>query len=110
MLEKKPGVIHVDKPRAILLMEADFNFMNELVFGKRMIQWATEWKMIFPKCFSSHNNRSAQDLLIRRKCIVNVSRMQRTPLAMASVDTAQCYDCIQHTVGSICVPEVGSPC
>ena len=34
MIEKKLGVITVDKLRAILLMEADFNFGNKLIFGK----------------------------------------------------------------------------
>ena len=38
MIEKKPGVIVVDKLRAILLMEADFNFGNELIFGNRAMQ------------------------------------------------------------------------
>jgi hypothetical protein len=33
MLEKKKGVILVDKLRAILLMEADFNYANKTVFG-----------------------------------------------------------------------------
>jgi hypothetical protein len=34
MLEKTKGVIQVDKLRAILLMEADFNFYNGLLFAK----------------------------------------------------------------------------
>jgi hypothetical protein len=33
MLEKKKGVILVDKLCAILLMEADFNYANKTVFG-----------------------------------------------------------------------------
>ena len=38
MLEKIEGNIKVDKLRAILLMEADFNQMNKLLFGHRMIK------------------------------------------------------------------------
>jgi hypothetical protein len=34
MLEKQRGVYRVDKLRAILLMEADFNFYNGLMFVK----------------------------------------------------------------------------
>jgi hypothetical protein len=33
MLEKAAGVIKVEKLRAILLMEADFNFCNGLMFA-----------------------------------------------------------------------------
>jgi hypothetical protein len=42
MLEKKARVIKVDKLWAILLMEADFNFANKLVFGSQMIHEAME--------------------------------------------------------------------
>ena len=42
MLEKEAGVIKVDKLRAILLIEADFNFRNKLIFGKRMVDQAIE--------------------------------------------------------------------
>ena len=35
MLEKEKGVFKVDKLRAILLMEADFNMANKIIFGPR---------------------------------------------------------------------------
>ena len=37
MLEKTAGVLLVEKMRAILLMEADFNFMNKVIYGDRML-------------------------------------------------------------------------
>jgi hypothetical protein len=37
MLEKVAGVALVNKLRAILLMEADFNYMNRWVFGHEAI-------------------------------------------------------------------------
>ena len=37
MLDKNAGVALVTKLRAILLMEADFNFHNTLIFGTRML-------------------------------------------------------------------------
>ena len=40
MLEKIAGVVLVTKRRAILLMEADFNFHNKLIFGKQMMDLA----------------------------------------------------------------------
>ena len=42
MLEKIAGVALVTKLRAILLMEADFNFHNRLIFGDRMMKLARE--------------------------------------------------------------------
>ena len=38
MIEKLPGVTLVNKLRAILLMETDFNFGNRLIIGKKMVQ------------------------------------------------------------------------
>ena len=40
MLEKKLGKYQVNKLWAILLMEADFNFFNGLMFSKRLMHWA----------------------------------------------------------------------
>ena len=37
MLEKIAGLALVNKLRAILLMESDFNFHNKLILGKRMV-------------------------------------------------------------------------
>ena len=40
MLEKEEGNIIIDKLRAILLMEADFNMVNKLIIGSRMMKEA----------------------------------------------------------------------
>ena len=37
MLEKIAGLALINKLRAILLMEADFNFRNKIIFGKSMV-------------------------------------------------------------------------
>ena len=37
MLEKKPNEIAVSKLRAILLLEADFNTVNKIIFNTRLI-------------------------------------------------------------------------
>jgi hypothetical protein len=42
MLEKLAGVFKVEKLCAILLMEADFNFFNGLMFAGRMMRQAED--------------------------------------------------------------------
>ena len=37
MLKKKPGVINMSKLRIILLLEADFNGLNKIIFNSRLI-------------------------------------------------------------------------
>ena len=44
MLEKIVDVALVTKQCAILLLEADFNCHNKLIFGKRMLNLASENK------------------------------------------------------------------
>ena len=38
MIEKVEGNIRVDKLRTLLLMEAEFNSLNKLIFSSRMIK------------------------------------------------------------------------
>ena len=46
MLEKIAGVALVTKLWAILLMEADFNYHNRLIFGSRMMDLSCKHDMI----------------------------------------------------------------
>jgi hypothetical protein len=46
MLEKTLGNTLVTKLRAILLMEADFNATNKIVYGSQMLNNAQEYKQI----------------------------------------------------------------
>ena len=102
MLEKKAGVIRVDKLRAILLMEADFNFANKLIFGSRMVHTATRNGEIPPELFGSLQGKEAIEVAIGRRLTADLSRQRRTPLAMSSVDAQTCYDRMVHSVTSIC--------
>ena len=62
VLEKLKGVIKVNKVRAILLMEADFNSLNKLIFGHRMIQ----------QCEA--NNRFPDEIYGSRSCMSAIVR------------------------------------
>ena len=46
MLEKIAGVASITKLRAILLLEADFNFHNKLIFGSRMLDLARQHDLV----------------------------------------------------------------
>jgi hypothetical protein len=46
MLEKTLGVTLVTKLRAILLMEADFNASNKIVYGDRMMTNAHKYNLM----------------------------------------------------------------
>ena len=60
MLEKIASIALVIKLRAILLMEADFNFHNKLIFGKRMLDQARANGIIPPEQYSEQQT-AAED-------------------------------------------------
>ena len=109
MLEKEPGAINVDKLRAILLLEADFNFANKLYFGSRMIRRAQQDNLIPEECFGGIRHRNPHQLGLVRKCLIDLATISLTTIAIASVDAAQCYDRIQHTAASLACQAWGVP-
>jgi hypothetical protein len=52
LLEKIVGNKFVHKLRGICLLEADFNWINKVIFTKQMIGSALERNLIPGKCFS----------------------------------------------------------
>jgi hypothetical protein len=60
MLEKLFGCALITKLRSILLMEADFNATNKIVYGDRMLHNVRKYKMM-PEEIYSEKNRLADD-------------------------------------------------
>ena len=100
MLEKVLGVIVVDKLRAILLMEADFNMYNGLMFAVRMMNNAEENDWI-PDEIYARRDREAIEVGMNRMLFNDLARLRRVPASIASVDANTCYDRIAHSIGSI---------
>ena len=73
--------------RAILLMEADFNFSNRLIFGNRMMNLARQHNMIPEETFSK-KGRTAEDAILQQVLAFDISRQTKRPLLVASVDVA----------------------
>ncbi len=55
MLEKILGVTLVTKLRAVILMEADFNASNKIIYGVRMMGQARKYSMIPDEIYSEKN-------------------------------------------------------
>ncbi|KAL7521202.1 hypothetical protein ACHAWX_005896 [Stephanocyclus meneghinianus] len=91
MLEKQPGVRLISKLRAILLMEADFNAANKILFGNRMLNQIRRYKLM-PEEIFSERQRMADDGIMAKVLFYDISRQLRAPAALALVDAANCYD------------------
>ena len=107
MIEKIPGCIKVDKLRALLFMEADFNFANKVYFGKRMIA-AADKSIISKEQFAVKNNSSVEVALCRL-LFFDIVRQTKYNAALGSYDAAQCYDCMTHSFISLAAQSVGTP-
>ena len=73
LLEKIAGVILVNKLRSILLMEADFNMLNKLVFGVRMMKNARD----SPKAICRNRSNSARRKYLRNTILGPVARSSK---------------------------------
>jgi hypothetical protein len=100
MLEKIAGVALVNKLRAILLMEADYNFYNKFVFGFKALDILYDNSYI-PEDQYSQRESTAEDARLDNRLTMDLSRQQRIPLAAVLVDADKCYDRINHIIMSL---------
>jgi hypothetical protein len=100
MSEKTLGVTLVTKLRAILLMEADFNATNKIIYGNRMMAKAQEHNLMPEEIFSK-KNRMADDGKLSKNLFCNLTKQARPPAAIAFVDASICYVRIAHAMASL---------
>ena len=108
MLEKVMGVKLISKLRAILLMEADFNAANKILYGERMLDNARKYKLMPDEVFSERG-KEATDGGISKQLFFDIARQLRRPAALASVDAANCYDRVAHAISSLVFQAFGTP-
>lgn len=108
MLEKMFGCTLISKLRSILLMEADFNFVNKQIYGIRMLDEVRKYKLMPDEIFSERN-RMAEDGTLAKTLFYDISRQSRRPAGLASVDAESCYDRIAHAVASLVFQSFGVP-
>ena len=109
MLEKIPGNTSVEKLRAILLMEADFNFGNKLLFGQRMVKAAEDANALPHDSFGSRKNKNSQEVFICRLLFFDIVRLSKHNDALGSYDAQTCYDRVVHSLTSLVGESVGMP-
>ena len=100
LLEKQFGNIYLDKMRAICLLEADFNFMNKLVFAKRMMDSAYEHGQVPIEQFARRGRQAAHGVLCK-VLFCDMIRALHVTAGVESVDLGNCYDAVAHPMASI---------
>ena len=97
MLEKIFGCALVTKLRSILLMEADFNVTNKIIYGQRMMNTVRKYKLM-PKEIFSEKNRLADDWTLPKVLFYDIIRQTHLSAGISAVDADNCYDRIAHPI------------
>ncbi len=100
LLKKVAGVALVNKLHAILLMEANFNYMNKWVFGYQAVNKMYALGYI-PGDQDSQKESTAEDACMDNQLTMDISRQLRHPLATMSADSDKCNDRINHIIISL---------
>lgn len=100
LLEKIAGQALVNKLRAILLMEADFQMLNRLIFANRAMALARSHGLIPDEQYAERQS-DGQDGAWLKRLFADVSRQARAAFSIISADAANCYDRIAHAFASL---------
>lgn len=91
LLEKVLGVRLVDKLRAICLIEADFNWLNKLIFAHRLERHCRAKKLVPSEQFQKSQSNCQEASLVKNLSTDN-SRILHNSFAIVSADLDQCFD------------------
>ena len=87
LLENIAGVCLVEKLRYIQLYEADFNFFQQLIFGREAKNLLTD-NGFLPEEHFSKKGSTVKDAKFDKTPTEDLSQQARHPMAVVSVDTA----------------------
>jgi hypothetical protein len=108
LLEKIVGNNFVHKLRVICLLEADFNWINKIIFAKWTIGSALERNLIPGKCFSKLGNNCI-NAVMTKIFIWNESRIHHHDACIAGKDFGDCYNCAAHQIATLLLCSFGVP-
>ena len=100
MLEKSKGYINVRKLKAILLLEADFNTLNKIVFNTKLMPSLERTNSIPYEIIGERRGQSSLHVALNKKLVCDISNQQKQPMVVISANASNCYDRITHPIAS----------
>ena len=107
MLEKIAGNINVQKLRAILLLEADFNALHKIIFNNRLMPKLEESGTIPVEIIGGRRSQAATHLALNKKLISDIANVRKLPMITICADATNCYDRVAHPFASLCAQYFG---
>ena len=102
MLEKSAGDVNIQKLRAILLLEADFNAMDKIIFNSSLIPSIEAANAIPIEVIGDRRSQVATYLALDKKLIADIANMRKFPIITIYADATNCYDRVAHPFASLC--------
>jgi hypothetical protein len=99
LLKMAFGNIYIDKMQAICLLEANYNWLNKLVFAKQMMDKAFQGDIIPTKQFAKRRSQATEGVLTSG-LFCDIAQALHKTAAIESVDLT-CYDAVAHLIASI---------
>jgi hypothetical protein len=100
--------MRVSKLQAILLMEADFNASNKIMYGVRLMKNVRD-HCLMPEEIYSEKNQMAGNRTPTKTLLYDLTQQARVPVAIASVDASNSYDRIAHAMALLVFQAFGIP-
>ena len=102
MLEKSAGNFNVQKLRAILLLEADFNAAHKIIFNNRLVPNIEAVNSIPIEVIGGRRIQAATQLALDKKLIADIVNVRKCPTITICADAMNCYDRVAHPFASLC--------
>jgi hypothetical protein len=108
MIPKRTTSLRADQLRTIVLMEADFNFLNKLA-GKRIMDNAENSCSIAEEQFGSRKAKGAINHAINKQLALDIMQQEKRKFTLVILDAKGCYDRIAPPIASISLKRQGAP-
>ena len=109
MLEKKQNEISVTKLRAILLLEAEFNAANKIIFNTRLILILEHRNEIPHEIIGGHQLQSVIHIALNKKLINDITNQAKLLHAIISTDASNYFDRVTHPISALTCKHFGLP-
>ena len=101
ILAKSTGNVYVLKLRAILLLEADFNTLNKIVFNGRALPSIEASNTISFEVIRGRKGQSFMHVALNKKLVYDIGNQHKKPIVVVSADASNCYNRITHSISSM---------
>ena len=92
ILEKEVGNVDVVKLRTILLLEADFNRLNKIIFNNRVLPKLEQDKAVLTEVIGRRRGKSSMHITLNKKIVADISNQIKKPTIVISADTTNYYN------------------